>query len=74
MHACVLQAWRYGGGHSVLLGSACTTVQALEDAPQTHLQLSGGKVCQQASHGPVSSQQARQAGGSLITSVAPSSS
>ena len=31
----------------MLLGSASTTVQALEDAPQTHLQLSGGKVCLQ---------------------------
>ena len=54
MHACVLQAWRYSGGHSVLLGSASTTVQALEDAPQTHLQLSGGKVRQHETHGPVS--------------------
>ncbi len=54
MHACVLQAWRYSGGHSVLLGSASTTMQALEDAPQTHLQLSGGKVRQHETHGPVS--------------------
>ncbi|CAL5224069.1 g6694 [Coccomyxa viridis] len=38
-----LEAWRYSDGHSVLLGSVSTTVQALEDAPQTHLQLSGGK-------------------------------
>lgn len=41
-----MQAWRYNGGQSVLLGSASTTVQALEEGPNSglHLQLSGGKV------------------------------
>ena len=41
-----MQAWRCSNGQSVLLGSASTTVQALEEGPNSglHLQLSGGKV------------------------------
>ena len=41
-----MQAWRYNGKQSVLLGSVSTTVQALEEGPNSglHMQLSGGKV------------------------------